>query len=83
MPTIAIVDGVRLMMYFNDHPPAHFHALLAAYRAVIDIETLTLSRGYLPRAKFRAIVRWAAPRRDGLMHAWDLTQAHLPAGVVE
>jgi hypothetical protein len=44
MPTIAIVDGVKIMMYANDHPPAHFHALFAEDRAVIDVGTLKLVR---------------------------------------
>jgi hypothetical protein len=26
MPTIAIVDGILILLYFNDHAPAHFHA---------------------------------------------------------
>jgi hypothetical protein len=46
MPTLAIVDGVRLMMYGNDHPPPHFHTLLAEYRAVIDVRSLKLDRGH-------------------------------------
>jgi hypothetical protein len=83
MPTIAIVDGVRLMMYVNDHPPAHFHALIEEYRAVIDIETFTLGRGDLPRPKLRAVLEWAAPRRDALLRAWNLTQSRLPSGRIE
>jgi hypothetical protein len=83
MPTIAIVDGVRLMMYFNDHAPAHLHALFAEHRAVLDIDTLTVTSGYLPRAKLGTVVRWATPRRSELMRAWDLIQAHLPAGMVK
>ena len=83
MPTIAIVDGVKLLMYTNDHPPAHFHALLAEHRAAIDIETLALSSGYLPTAKFRVIKRWARQHQQQLRRAWDLTQAHRPAGMIE
>ncbi len=26
MPTIAIVDGVKIQMFYNDHIPPHFHA---------------------------------------------------------
>jgi len=76
---IAVVEGVRLFMYANDHPPPHFHALFAEHRAVIDIETLVVTRGKLPRPKLRAVLKWAAPRRAKLLEAWNLTQAHLPA----
>ena len=77
MPTIAIVEGANILMYPNDHPPAHFHVLFAEHRAVIDLETLRLVRGELPRAKFRAIVRWARPRRAKLHEAWDVTLSQL------
>lgn len=80
MALIAVVDGVKLYMYPNDHPPAHFHALFAERHAVFDIETLAISRGELPRVKARAIVSWAAPRRTELLEAWHLTQAHWPPG---
>ncbi len=29
MPTIAIVEGVRIMIFLNDHLPPHLHALFA------------------------------------------------------
>ena len=80
MPTIAIIDGVSLMMYWNDHPPAHFHALYGEYRAVIEIDPVALSRGGLPRSKLRTILEWAAARHDALMAAWNNTQARLPPG---
>jgi hypothetical protein len=47
MPTIAIIDGVRIVMYWNDHTPPHFHALVAEHRAVIEIDALTMVGGYL------------------------------------
>jgi hypothetical protein len=41
MPVVAIVDGVKIAFYANEHPPAHFHATIAEHRAVIDIVGLT------------------------------------------
>jgi hypothetical protein len=76
MPTVATVQGAKLLFYANDHPPPHFHVLFAEYRAVIDIKTLKLVRGDLPKAKLRAVVRWATPRRAALLEAWDITQTH-------
>jgi hypothetical protein len=77
MPIVAIVDGARLIMYANDHPPPHFHVLLAEYRGVIDIRTHKLSRGELPKSKLRVILKWAKPRRARLLEARDTTQAQL------
>jgi hypothetical protein len=63
MPTVAIVDGVKIQFYPNDHAPPHFHVVFAEYRAVIDIQSCSLTRGTLPRAKIAAVLDWARPRR--------------------
>ena len=83
MPIIAIVDGAKLCMYANDHWPPHFHILLAEHRAVIDIETLRLTRGSFPKAKLRSILKWAKPRRVNLLEAWGTTQEHLIPGTIQ
>jgi Domain of unknown function (DUF4160) len=40
MPTIAVVDGVKIQMFYNDHTPAHFHATLAGKEVLIAIGSL-------------------------------------------
>ena len=75
MPTVAIVDGIKALVYGNDHGLPHFHLLTAEYRAVIDIETMKLIRGRLPRAKLRKVLAWAEPRRTALLEAWDLARS--------
>ena len=77
MSIIGIVDAAKLFMYPNDHPPPHFHVLFAEYRAVIDIRAMKLDRGDLPKAKLRAILKWAKPRRAELLEAWNITQQKL------
>ncbi len=76
MSMIGNVDAAKIYMYPNDHPPPHFHILFAEYRAVIDIQTMKLTRGDLPKTKLRAIMKWAKPRRAGLLEAWNLTQQY-------
>jgi hypothetical protein len=67
MPTVAIVDGVRIQFYPRDHPPQHFHAEFAEYRATIDIRSLRVVRGSLPEAKRRSVVAWASTRKELLL----------------
>jgi hypothetical protein len=52
MPIVAIVDGVRVMFFFKDHDPPHFHVEYAEYRAKISIATLKVIEGdcLLPNA---------------------------------
>src|SRR3954447_20129077 len=48
MATVAVVDGVKIMLYANEHPSPHFHAKFAEFHAVIDIDKLAIVRGSLP-----------------------------------
>src|SRR4051812_24711937 len=54
MATIAVVDGVKIMLYANEHPPPHFHAKFAEFQAVM-ISTGLLSPGGAchPRRRMR------------------------------
>jgi hypothetical protein len=59
MPTVAIVEGVKIQFYSREHPPPHFHAVFAEHRAQIDSTSLTVLKGELPPAKLRAVIAWA------------------------
>ncbi len=41
MPTIAIVDGILIVLYFNDHAPPHFHPRGAIFMRVSALTTVT------------------------------------------
>ncbi|MGA2755283.1 MAG: DUF4160 domain-containing protein [Terracidiphilus sp.] len=59
-------------MYFGDHVPPHFHALYAEFEALIDIQTLEVIRGELPRRAMALVVERAQQNRDELMKDWEL-----------
>ncbi|MGD1070844.1 MAG: DUF4160 domain-containing protein [Bryobacteraceae bacterium] len=44
MPTISTFYGILIRMFFNDHPPPHFHARYGEFEATIEIDTLATSR---------------------------------------
>ena len=70
MPTVAIVDGVRIIFFWNDHPPPHFHVEFAEHKGQISLQTLDLVEGNLPPAKLAAVVRWARGHHSELMECW-------------
>lgn len=37
MPTVMTIAGVRVVIYLNDHRPAHVHLLGHSNKAVIDL----------------------------------------------
>jgi len=39
MPSISYFYGITIRIYFNEHPPAHFHALYGEQVGQIDIAT--------------------------------------------
>jgi len=49
MPTISAFYGILIQMFWGDHAPPHFHALYAEYEVLIDIRTLEVVRGKMPR----------------------------------
>jgi hypothetical protein len=42
MPALSIFYGIVIQIYWQDHPPPHFHALYAEREASIDIQTLAV-----------------------------------------
>jgi hypothetical protein len=42
MPTIFIDGGFRFMIYLNDHPPAHVHAISADCMIKIGLKPVEL-----------------------------------------
>lgn len=75
MPTVAIVEGVAIRFYPDEHPPPHFHAVFEEFAAQIRIEPMEVSRGSLPRRKLKAVLTWASQNREGLMDAWIALEA--------
>ncbi len=75
MPTISAFYGVLIQMFWSDHGPPHFHALYAEFEALIDIRTLEVIRGKLPRRALALVLEWAALHRDELMEDWKLCEA--------
>ena len=61
----------KIQFFAREHPPAHFHAVFAEHRAQIDIATLRVLKGRLPRAKLRFVISGAETRREALEQAWE------------
>jgi Domain of unknown function (DUF4160) len=67
VPTVKIIDGIKIDLYSRDHPPPHFHALYAGYEELIVIETLETYAGRLPKNQRKKVVEWANERREWLL----------------
>ncbi len=56
MPTISEFFGILIRMYWDDHPPPHFHALYGEHEAQYNIATLDTINGSLPRRAHALVV---------------------------
>jgi hypothetical protein len=74
VPVVAMVDGVKIEFYPDEHPPPHFHARFAEFVAQIEIRTTKVLRGSLPPAKLNRVLSWAARHQSGLMEAWSAVE---------
>lgn len=71
MPELSRFFGIVIRMYVNDHYPAHFHASYGEFEALIEIETLAVYRGELPRRALALVLEWGALHRDELRQDWE------------
>lgn len=67
MPTIKIIDSVKIDLYSREHPPPHFHAIYSDYEALIKIQDFEIYAGRLPRTKLNKIIIWAKDNQQMLM----------------
>ena len=75
MPEVSRFFGIVIRFYYNDHDPSHFHAVYSEYEALIEIETLAVLRGDLPRRALAMLLEWAALHREELRADWTLARS--------
>jgi hypothetical protein len=71
MPTVLRIDGLRVVIYPNDHPPAHVHILGPGWVVVIDLIELKVRESIgCDEREARRILRLIAGHQGTLMDAW-------------
>lgn len=74
MPTISMFYGIIIQMYWDEHAPPHFHAVYADFKATVDIRSLLISDGSLPRRATQLVLDWAELHQEELLQDWELCQ---------
>jgi Domain of unknown function (DUF4160) len=83
LPKISEFFGIAIYMYFEDHPPAHFHARYAEFEAVIQIDELSVLRGKLPPRVLGLVIEWATLHRAELAEVWRQAGAMEPLSKID
>jgi len=74
MPEICRFYGIIIAMYYNEHNPPHFHAKYGEFGAEIDIRTLQVFKGELPKRAKTLVLEWADEHRAELEQDWELAR---------
>lgn len=78
MPEISRLSGVIITMYYNDHPPPHFHVRDSGQKAIITIDCPRIWKGELSRYTEMLVIDWAKLHQDELRENWELARINQP-----
>jgi uncharacterized protein DUF4160 len=70
MPEVSRFAGIVITMYFNDHPPPHFHVRYGDYRATVGLDPVDLQEGALPRRVLGLVSEWGRLHLEALQKNW-------------
>ena len=70
MPEISRFLGIIITLYYNEHPPPHFHVRYNHHKAIISIETLAILAGKLPPRVLGLVIEWATIHKQELQDNW-------------
>lgn len=71
MPTVLRIEGLRVVVYPNDHPPAHVHVIGPGWVVVVNLIDLDLREAIgCNEAEARRVLRLVAAHRGALLEAW-------------
>jgi hypothetical protein len=83
MPEISRFFGTVIAMYYNDHPPPHFHVRYGEQKAIIGIDSLSIIEGELSRRVLGLVTEWAAEHREELVENWELSRKQMPLSRIQ
>jgi hypothetical protein len=68
LPTIHRFAACKITIYADDHMPPHFHIEGRGFRAIVEIETMTIRAGEIRRAT--DAMAWARENVELLRTEW-------------
>lgn len=85
MPTVAVVFGMAILFYYEDHEPPHFHVRAANFKAKISLGDLSVSEvsGQMRPQDFARLREWAGQHRPELYENWIRARQRKPVIRIE
>jgi len=76
MPIISEFYGIKIMMFWNEHMPPHFHAQYGENKIIVEIESGAVIRGVFPFKQLKLVLAWCEIHRDELLLNWENAVKH-------
>ena len=70
------LNGLKIEIYPNEHPPPHFHVKSPNINASFTIEYCELLDGDIPRKEYDKIRYWHNASKELLIDVWDSTRPY-------
>lgn len=83
MPRVSSFYGIKIEMYYSEHPPPHFHAKYAEFHAQVRIDTLEIIEGDLPSRALSLVKEWTQLHREELYKAWEAARNAEPIAKID
>jgi hypothetical protein len=83
MPEVSRFFGMVTAMYYNDHPPPHFHVRYGEQKAVLGIDPLALWAGRLSPKALALVLERASLHQAELMADWELARQQAPLSRID
>lgn len=76
MPEISRFYGIIIKMYFFDseHNPPHIHAIYNKEVAIINIQTLKVIEGRIPKRALKLVNEWISIHENEIKNIWHTQQ---------
>jgi hypothetical protein len=71
MPTISFFYGIKIQIFWDEHPPPHFHAKAGDERVSIRIDDLTVLSGDMSPRLLALVLQWGKMHQVELLEAWN------------
>ena len=78
MPELSRFYGIIIRMFSidNEHPPRHIHIKYGEFVAVMELKSLNIIEGSLPKWARMLSREWAELHQDELLEMWDTQNFH-------
>ncbi|RJE48907.1 MULTISPECIES: DUF4160 domain-containing protein [unclassified Dehalobacter] len=71
MPIVSEFYGIKIMMFWNEHVPPHFHAEYGENKILVDIQNATVLKGIFPSKQLKLVLAWCEIHREELIVNWE------------